>query len=148
MARSIFARRHARAMMAASFGSDLRAAPHPSAPRWPAGAIAWVPAASLACARSTLLKTPAEIIANAREMLGPAAPLREMARGRVGINMPVVILQGERDASVPHVTRAAKLAEGLPNAEREPKPGMEHRLHRFLQDDLARAVAGIEGRAG
>jgi len=103
-----------------------------------------VPAAYLEHARAALLKNPAEVIANAREIMGLSAPVAAMAAQYGQIQMPVVILQGDSDANVPPDSQAARLVHDLPNATLEMKPGMGHMLHHFRQDDLMAAVAGLD----
>ncbi len=103
-----------------------------------------VPPAYLEHARSALLKNPAEVIANAREIMGLSAPVAAMAAQYGQIQVPVVILQGDSDANVPHDSQAARLAQELPNATLQLIPDMGHMLHHFRQDDLLGAVAQVE----
>ncbi len=91
-------------------------------------------------AMSELMKNPAELIQNAREITRAARALAQMAPHYPEIDMPVELFSGDHDNSLPHRQQADRLAEALPQVDYHLLEGMGHMLHHFIQPQITGAV--------
>lgn len=86
--------------------------------------------------------------ANAQQVNGLKPHIKEMARRYGSLSLPVEILHGTEDSTVPMNIHSEPLSRQIPNAVLTPLPGIGHMPHHAVPGEVVRAVKRIAARAG
>ncbi|MEY8883236.1 alpha/beta fold hydrolase [Donghicola sp. XS_ASV15] len=86
--------------------------------------------------------------ANARQVSSLKPQLAQMVPLYSDLPMPVEILHGEADDTVPPAIHAIPLSRQIPNANLVLLPGIGHMPHHVAQDDVIAAIDRAAARAG
>ncbi|WP_425090262.1 alpha/beta fold hydrolase [Tropicimonas sp. S265A] len=85
---------------------------------------------------------------NARQINRLKRNLEVMSEAYPTVTVPVEVLHGSADGTVPAAVHAQPMAQLLPNAELTLLPGIGHMPHHAATDDVVRAVDRVARRAG
>jgi pimeloyl-ACP methyl ester carboxylesterase len=94
-------------------------------------------------AGAELLLRPAELIANAQDMIGLKAFVTAQAPRYGGIEAPTVIIHGDADDTVSLDIHARAIAPMLPRGRLIVLPGVGHMVHHVAREQVLQALAEL-----
>lgn len=86
--------------------------------------------------------------ANAQQVNGLKPHIKEMAKRYGSLSLPVEILHGTEDSTVPITIHSEPLSRQIPNAVLTPLPGVGHMPHHAAPNEVVQAVKRVAARAG
>ncbi len=88
----------------------------------------------------SLVLQPASLRENARQLTALKEELRPMIPAYPGLALPVELVHGEADLTVPLDIHSAVLARQIPHARLTRLPGIGHMVHQVATDEVVAAV--------